>query len=222
MMLNTFMKKHPHFRTLLLFCLVIVAFGCKSKKPDKEQIRDALTGYINAVSNNLGAESIKYIDSNTVRYYGQMIPLILKADSNTVSRLRIDQQLLVLVVRQTMPLGKIKSLNGASLFEYLVQIGMCEAGKGLDKYYFDIHVEKRDHGYILLIDSNNVSGVKFHFNREFGQWKIDIPSIASLITKSMWRNLIEESGKTEKEFVQQVVELSTGNRLNDSTWHPPH
>jgi hypothetical protein len=38
----------------------------------------------------------------------------------------------------------------------------------------------------------------------------------------MWRNLIEESGKTEKEFVQQVVELSTGNPLNDSTWHPPH
>ncbi len=212
------MKEYPTI--LLVIFLMQFTIACQNQKPDKEQIRDACNRYITAVAGNLGTESIKYIDSNTVNYYGQMIPLILRADSIIVSRLRLDQQLLVLVVRQTMPLNKIKELNGAKLFEYLVQIAMCESGKGLDKYYFDIHVEKKNHGYIQLVDSNNVPGVKFYFNREFGQWKIDIPSITSLITKSMWRKLIEESGKTEKEFVQQVVELSTGTPLNDSTWHP--
>jgi predicted unusual protein kinase regulating ubiquinone biosynthesis (AarF/ABC1/UbiB family) len=202
---------------LLLLLATITA--CHEGKPEKELIRDACNKYINAVSGNLGTESVKYIDSNTVNYYAQMIPLILKADSSTVARLRMDQRMLVLVIRQTMPVEKIKKLNGASLFEYLVQIGMCESGKGLDKYYFDIHVDKKNHGYIQLVDSNNVRGVVLQFNKEYDQWKIDIPAITALITNSMWRNLVEESGKTEKEFVEQVVELSTNMPLADSTWH---
>lgn len=214
---------HPKFYKpllLLLLPLWVSIPACHQGKPEKELIREACNKYINAVSGNLGAESVKYIDSNSVHYYAQMIPLILKADSNTVSRLRMDQRMLVLVIRQTMPIEKIKKLNGATLFEYLVQIGMCESGKGLDKYYMDIHVDKKNHGYIQLIDSNNVRGVMLQFNKEFDQWKIDLPAITSLITNSMWRTLVEESGKTEKEFVEQVVELSTNIPLADSTWRP--
>lgn len=213
------MEIKRHLTRSFVIILLLIISSCVDRGHEKIMVRQSLNRYLDAVSNNLGAESIKYIDSATINYYNSMLPVIIGADSITVEHLRFDQKLLVLMVRHTLPLSKVSQMTGATLFEYLVQTGQCE-GKGLEKYYFDVTLTDKSKARVQLIDSNNHAGIFIVLNKEYNVWKINLPSITTQISKKVWKDLIKETGMTERELILAALKLSDDKEPDNSIWHP--
>ncbi|MGB3179776.1 MAG: hypothetical protein WBB45_00190 [Cyclobacteriaceae bacterium] len=57
------------------------------------------------------------------------------------------------------------------------------------------------------------------FNKKDGDWRIDVTSMMSLAEKGM-EMMLQKSGKSRKEFVSQLIMITTQEQDVDSLWEP--
>lgn len=203
------------YRTCLL---VLFLSSCFDRKHEQKEIVNTWKAYRVAFSNNMGKECSRYIDSESVKYYDYLLTLVKTADSATVERLRMDQQLAVLQARHTMLPSQIALLNGKTFFESLVQQG--EGGGSNEMPDFEFLSVTPTHAEAQIVDSNGKRGLKIVFNKEDKIWKLNVPYISGQISKSSWEQLMKESGKTEHEFIYTILELTNHKKPSDNVWHP--
>ncbi len=201
---------------LLLIALFLLA-SCFDKNHERKEIIKTWNAYRSAFANNLGTECSKYIDSASVRYYDHLLTLVRSADSTTVDMLKMDQKLAVLLARHTLSESKIMHISGKELFEELVK--QSDGGKLSETLNFEYITLAPKHAEVRIIDTNGKKGLVVAFNKEFGVWKIDLVSISGQLSKSDWRELINESGRTEHDFVSALLELSNNVKPTNAVWH---
>ena len=59
----------------------------------------------------------------------------------------------------------------------------------------------------------------FEFHKENGTWKLDITSLFPLEIM-VFDKLIEDSGKSENEFLLPLVEAATSKKITPEIWLP--
>lgn len=197
---------------------ILFLSSCFDRKHEQKEIINTWKAYRIAFSNNMGKECSKYIDSESIRYYDYLLTLVRTADSETVERLRLDQQLAILQARHTMPPSQIALLNGKTFFESLVQ--QDEGGGSNETPSFEFLSLTPTHAEAEILDSNGKRGLKLIFNKENKIWKLNVPYISGQISKSSYEQMIKESGKTEHEFIYTILELANHKKPSNKVWHP--
>ncbi len=204
---------------IALTCFTLVS--CENRKQEQKEIKTVWKNYTEAVGNAMGAESVQYIDSTTVNYYAYILGLVKTADSLSVEGLRFDQKILVLSVRHITPASKIMQMNGRSFFAYCIQNHMC-GGNANDEYSLEVLSVKDGVAMTQLIDSNKHPGLKVKFVREDENWKINLTSTLVFVGGMGWKELIKETGKTERELLYLFIEKMNDTPPNNEIWHPLH
>ena len=207
---------------IVLTCIVLLFTpSCENRKQEQKEIKAVWKNYTEAVGNAMGAESVRYIDSPTINYYAYILGLVKTADSLTVEGLRFDQKILVLSIRHITPAGKIMQMTGRSFFAYCIQNHLC-GGNANDEYSLKILSVKDGVAMTQLIDSNKHPGLKVKFIKEDGNWKINLTSTLASVGEMGWKELIKESGKTERELLYLFIEKMNDTPPNNEIWHPLH
>ena len=220
-MMSLFQSKnaiHYLMRIFITGLLILFLTSCFDRKQEQRELIKTWKAYRLAFSNNMGKECSKYIDSESIKYYEYLLTLVRTADSATVERLRMDQQLAILLARHTMLPSQIALLNGKTFFESLVQQG--EGGGLNESNSFEFLSVNPTHAEAQIIDTNGARGLKVVFNKENKIWKLNVPFISGQISKTFWEQFVKESGKTEHELIYAVLELSNHQKPTNNVWHP--
>jgi hypothetical protein len=203
-----------------LFLLFLPVFGASILAQNNEDtlIRAVFEKYRSDLLNDRGTEAANEVDSRTINYYSNLLELTVNADSSKIETLSIMDKMSVLMMRLKIPKEELLSLSGKDLFIYSVDHGMV--GKS--------GIAKNSIGQITVSDNfasaplgmkGAPSEVRFEFHKENGSWKIDLTSIFPL-ADMVFNKLINDSGKSENEFLIPLVEAATGKRMTPGIWMP--
>lgn len=203
-----------------LFFLFLPVFGASLLAQNNEDtlIRAVFEKYRSDLLNDRGAEAVNEVDSRTINYYSNLLELTVNADSSKIETLSIMDKMSVLMMRLKIPKEELLSFSGRDLFVYSVDHGMV--GKS--------GIAKNSIGQITVSDNfasaplgmkGAPSEVRFEFHKENGSWKIDLTSIFPL-ADMVFNKLINDSGKSENEFLIPLVEAATGKRMTPEIWMP--
>src|SRR6266542_1557343 len=206
-------------KALLIFTMTWLIISCNGQtKDDAKDIKDCFAGYKSSILENKGDEAIKWVDKNTLNYYGKMLQLAISADSKTVSNLGILDKMTVLTVRHRIPKEEVLKMKGNSFFTYAINSGMVGKNSVMTLEIGDIEISGNLAKGQLVVNGQKAP-LYFQFNKENDKWKIDITSIfpASIIGL---KQVIKNNGLTENEFILNALRGLTGKEADVSIWKP--
>lgn len=211
------MRSTQHF---LLFVLIFITPVIYAQQQEEEAVRTAFDNYKSAILNDKGTEAVKYLDSRTMQYYGEMAELARSADSGSVNQLSSQDKFIVLSIRHRANREEVLNFTGESLLVYCLNNGMI--GKS--------SVAKNSIGEVT-INENFASGqflsngqktpLSFHFYKENGSWKIDLTSIFA-VADTAFEQMIAKSGMEENAFLLSLLEQLTRKKPGQEVWQPVH
>lgn len=205
----------------LISLMLFIVYSCFGQNAsDEKGIKDCFAGYKLSILESRGEEAIKWVDKNTLDYYESMLKLSIVADSSIVQILDFMDRFTVLTARHRIPKDELLKMDGNSFFVYAIDAGMVGKGGVTTVEIGEVTIDG-DTAKGQLVSNGQVSPLYFQFNKEDGQWKIDITSIfapsAAALTK-----MIKDSGQSETEFILQALQLLTGRSVDNSIWHPQY
>ena len=210
-------------RTILSLVFIFILSSCNNAEHERKEIHRVWDSYQQSLSLKMGSESIKYIDSASLNFYTYMLGVIRTADSNKVESLPVYQKILVLGIRQMGSTAYIRSMDGRSLFAYCVQTGLL--GSAVDeKSGFRIKNILGNTAYAEMVDSSGKAGLDLQLHKENGQWKVNLTTVYAKYADETWKIFIKQSGKTEREFIDTILDYLCGEKPRERTraeiWHP--
>ena len=196
--------------------------ACTSRQDEKKLILKTFGDYRRFTALRQGRKAVQCIDAASVQYYADLLPLILYADSATVRSLSYDKGIIVFAVRHTTPVAEVQQLNGKTLFEKLVKMGLVNSDQEewQKRYHLSVRMADDHNAEVEFLDTAGKAGVAFRFVKENDLWKLNIPSGLRFMPADVWSMLEEQSGLSRTELVAALVESLTGTRDTASVWQP--
>jgi hypothetical protein len=208
------MKQIPIF--LLIAIFPVISFGQSGN--DIQMIKNTFSNYKKSILASDGSEAVKWVDTKTVVYYGKMLQASLHADSAQVQNLGLMDKLIVLIVRHKVPKNEIEKMNGNEFFVYAINQGMVGKNSVMNIEIGEVKVNNNfANGQIM--SGGQKSPLFFQFNKEEGQWKIDITSLFPASTAGL-KKVISDNGMTENDFIFKTLEMLTGSAVGNEIWQP--
>lgn len=200
----------------LLAILFLFSTGLAQKKEVKK-VKKCFETYKSSILNDKGEKAVQQVDSRTIAYYTDILNKTIHADSAEVNALGIMDKLIVFSIRHRTEKEQILSFDGVSLLEYSIREGMVGknsvVNNSIGKVIIDGTFAK---GQMLVYGEE--TPVYFHFYKENDAWKLDLTSIFSL-GNAAFKNMQEESGKKENEFLLDILEMMTGRKPDATIWN---
>lgn len=181
-------------------------------------VRAVFEKYRSDLLNDRGSEAVKDVDSRTIRYYSDLLELTKTADSSKIETLSILDKMSVLIMRLKISREELLSFTGKELFIYSVNHGMVGKG-GVSRNSIGQITVDGNFASAQLVSKGAPSEIYFEFRKEEGIWKLDLTSIFPLTTM-VFDKLIQDSGKSENEFLSPLVEAASGQKVTSKTWQP--
>lgn len=189
-----------------------------AQSQEENQVRHAFDKYKKAILNDRGAEAVACVDSSTILYYNRMLDLARHADSATIENAGLFDKFMVLAIRQRTSREEIMRLDGRGLLQFAIESGMVGknsvAGNSIGAVEIDRHFAKGQ-----LVTNGETTDVYFDFNKENGQWKIDITSVFE-ISEKVIREMYLQSGQSENEYLISLLEMVSGSKAGPEIWLP--
>ena len=203
----------------LLCLLAAVQGGCKEGDSQEATfVRTCFEGYKEAILDQDGEAAVALVDGSTLKYYGKMRKLALEGSPTDVRQLSTIDKLMVLILRHRIPLEDLTEMTAESLFVYAVDEGWIGRESVINNELGDIKVSGTN-ATGVHISAGNESPFKWIFRKENGKWKIDITSIMPIADQA-FKQLIQENGLSEDDFLFSILESVSGEKVPDSIWEP--
>ena len=206
------MKKTLTILTLLITWTVFT-YGQKS---EEELVRKSFDNYKSAILNDKGEEAVRYVDSRTIKYYGNILELVKTADSTKIESLSILDKLMVFIIRHRATKQDILSFDGKALLIYAIQNGMVGKNSVAKNTIGDVTIDK-SFAKGQFIANGNKAPFYFNFYYEEKQWKLDLTSIFP-ISITAFQKMVEESEQDENEYLFSLLEMITGKKPDNEIW----
>jgi len=198
-----------------LLTLTISTYGQKS---EEKLVRKSFDNYKSAILNDKGEEAVKFVDARTIKYYSNILELVKTADSAKVESLSILDKLLVFSIRHRTSKDDVLSFDGLALLTYAIKSGMVGKNSVANTSIGEVTIDN-SFAKGQLIAKGNKSPYFFQFYKEEKQWKIDLTSLFSISTTA-FKNMANESGQPESEYIFSLLEMISGNKPNAQIWQP--
>lgn len=210
------MRVQPWVYVCILF--QIVSFSSYAGSKDAEDIKQVYEKYRYSILNDDGKQAFLCVDSRTKKYYGQLLQWALKDDSTTLEQHSLVDKFTVLAIRAKASKEEILSFDSSGLFIYAVNHGMV--GKnGVANQKIAEPVMDSTFAKTNLIVNEKESSIALHYYKEENEWKIDITHLLPMASASL-RNMVDESGMTENEFIMDLLRILEGHTPKASIWLP--
>jgi hypothetical protein len=206
------MKKISHVLILLLF----VTSACFAQKKEQQAVIQAFENYKSSILEDRGEEAVKYVDSRTIEYYGDILELVKTADSTKISSLSLLDKLMVFSVRHRTSKENILSFDGKQLLVYAIKSGMVGKSSVANNSLGDVLVDN-DFAKAQFVNNGKATPFYFHFYKEQQQWKMDLTSIFD-ISNMAFSKVREQSGQAENEYLFTLLEMITGKKVGPEIW----
>jgi hypothetical protein len=204
-------------KQLLLPALLLSVTICASaQKVEVKLVKKAFDGYKTSILNDRGEEAVKYVDSRTIKYYGDILELVKSADSTKIETLNILDKLMVFSIRHRTSKEDILSFNGEKLLVYAIKSGMVGKNSVANNSIGDVTVDGSFAKGQLVVNSQ-AAPFYFNFYKEEQQWKLDITALFPVSTKA-FKKMADESGQPENDFLFTILESLTGRKPGKEIW----
>jgi hypothetical protein len=208
-------------RTQLIAPMVFLfLLGCTAKKEQQDdvaEIRNVYGAYMKALQHGDGARAAELADARTVEYYRGILDLARHADSTKVAGLDLLDRILVLGLRANSDRKELRHME----VREAMMIGSGSAMIGQDEMarmdLGTVSIEG-DHASAPLTMYGFPLPASFHFNRENGQWKVDVTELFSF-SRMAFEELARQGEGTDTAWIMELIGEPRGGSL-DSLWHP--
>ncbi len=201
---------------LLLLCGAALTAQSAGEANDEQLVRECFAGYKSAILKDKGLKAVEYVDSQTLKYYQDMLDKAKSADSVEVNGMNIMDKLMVFSVRHRTSRKDILKFDGKELLVYSIKEGMVGKNSVENNKIGRVEVEG-DFAKGQLVTNGSAVPMYFHFYKEQGYWKIDLTSIFP-IAMDVFQKMSDESGLDENEYLLLLLELTTGEKPTAKIW----
>ncbi len=111
---------------LLLLCRAALTAQSTGQTNDEQLVRECFAGYKSAILNDKDSKVVEYVDSQTLRYYQDILDKAQSADSLEVNRMNIMDKLMVFSIRHRASRKDLLKFAGKELFVYSIKEGVVE------------------------------------------------------------------------------------------------
>lgn len=198
---------------------VVLGFGCAGSAADQKGVRDCFTSYRDAILNQRGSEAVEKVNQATLDYYERVRGLALSAPEQEVRNLSTIDKMMVLLLRHRLPLDLLRGMNGRELFSYGVNRGWIGKEDVMEAELGTIRVSG-EQASAVYIKGGQRTPLKYQFTKEGGQWKIDLTTIMPAVNQAL-KQLIQQQGVSEEEFLFDILEAISGEKVSPQIWQPP-
>ena len=204
-------------RTILIACLALIVSACSQESAEAEHaIRTTYDKYAQAILERRGADAVKLLDQNTIDYYGQLLNLARSGAEKEVRARSVADKVTTLLLRHRVSSEKLAAMSPHSVFVFIVDSGSINRNAETNNELGHV-VVSGDHATGVFVAQGIASQHKYRFSREDGEWKLDLTSLLTAANVAM-RRVVEQSGKSEDDFVVQIVELTSGTSVSEDIW----
>lgn len=205
-------------KILGIVCLLLAVHVSHGQRRQEKGVKKSFDAYKSALLKDKGEEAVKYVDSRTIQYYGNMLEHVKNADSSTVETLSILDKLMVLAIRHRTSKSDILSFEGTSLLVYAITSGMVGKNSVANNSIGEVLIEQ-DFAKAQLIANGQKAPFYFHFYNEDDLWKIDLTALFPISTVA-FQKMADDSGENENDFLFAILENITGNKPGPEIWQP--
>ena len=198
--------------------LLLSPFCTFGQKIEVKAVRASFDNYKQAILNERGEEAVQYVDSRTIKYYGEVLDKVQHADSATVNGLGLMDKVMVFSVRHRTTKEEIMSFDGKSLLVYAIKSGMVGKNSVVNSSIGEVTIEGT-FAKGQYVSNGQKAPFNFNFYKEDNAWKVDLTSVFPT-TNMVFRKLVDESGQTENDFLFSILETLTGKMPGDEIWIP--
>jgi hypothetical protein len=205
-------------KQILLYSLVIITVTSYAQKDEVDLVKKTFSSYKKSILEGKGSEAAKWVDGKTLAYYESMLKISLYSDSSEVQKLGLMDKLIVLSVRHRIPKSELAGMTGKDFFSYSVDKGMVGKNSVMTLEIGEVKVSDNfANGEVLA--NGQKAPLFFQFNKEEGQWKLDLTSLFPATTAAL-KKVLTDNGMTENDFVFKSLEMITGKPVGNVVWHP--
>lgn len=203
-------------RISIIAVLLAIVF-LQSCKSDEKGILKAFNGYKEGVVAADGVETEKYINQKTKEHYIRMFEMSITADSAEVAQESLMNKLFILSSRAKISKEVLLQLKPEEFFGFALENGLIgrETVNNLDLGVIEVDGKT---GKGELISNGNNTGFHFTFDKEDGDWKIDLTEMLK-VSESAMKTLMEYRRMSEADFIKETFATAPGNPGNE-IWHP--
>lgn len=203
-------------RTITLIFFFILTFSVFGQVSDEELVRKSFDNYSKSLLDNNEEDVIKFVDSRTIKYYSDILDLVINADSTKVEALSLIDKMMVLTIRHRVSKENILSFNGEKLLIYAIKNGMIDKSGAANISIGKVSIDN-DFAKGQLISYGQESPYFLHFYKE-GQWKFDLTSTFPIAIPVL-QKMADELGGSNK-FIFAALKQLTGKSPSHDIWDP--
>ncbi|MEM6552231.1 MAG: hypothetical protein AAF750_08900 [Planctomycetota bacterium] len=216
-------------KTCQMFVAVMIGLaGCSPEAeqvsavvPDPElvAVRQAFTAYKTAILNDDGDAAYALVDQNTRDWYAASLDRALTWDRQRVMQLGIMDKLQVFTIRHRIPRDELLQMTAESLFTHATDQGWVgkNSVSGLELGSIQVDGDFATGG---IRNKGQDTPLKFHFYKEYGDWRIDLTENNKLADTALGLQ-VQKSGRTEMDYIFRVLEATSGRAVTADVWTPP-
>jgi|GEM_PF-6639106 len=203
---------------VIAITLVIGFQSCTSFTPENE-VKKTYTNYVRAVSSLKGEEVIPLIDSASIAHFETIRDLALNADSSSVYRLNLMDQIDVLCLRANYTRSELEELSGQDIVvQNVEQMNPMHVNPSLLKIE-RVVISGDDAAAQVSYDQTAFTGAGVYFSKENGVWKVDLKSL-----RQLWNKIavvvLKSQGMNTEQFVSTFFDKALGREFDAKYWHP--
>lgn len=108
------------------------------------------------------------------------------------------------------------AMSGNDLFVYAIKNGMVGKNSVVNNTIGEVLINGMFAKGQLLVKGKKAP-LYFHFYKETDQWKLDLTSLFPA-SNLLFKQMVEESGETENEYLFSLLEMLTGKKPGQQIW----
>ncbi len=194
--------------------LLMISTICFAQTNEIEAVKLAYKNYAGAILIRDGDEAVKYIDKNAIIYYARILNWSRYADSATVSKLSLIDKFSVLLIRAKISKTEIMSLDGRSLYAFLIN------SIGSKPIQIKDVVVEGNTAKVQIGEDIQPSSYFTLFHKEEGEWKVDPIALFPQSEQYLKQMVAKSFGGDENSFCVMVAGMSTGKKPGREIWQP--
>jgi hypothetical protein len=200
----------------LLLAIWFVLFGFAVVSAQTDRIKKTLVDYSVALKNLKGKKAASLVDSATIAFYDNLRMLSLYATQEELATHSLLDRLTILSIRIAMSANDLEKMEGKVFFARMIDNGL--GSNIFSDYLASIQVDGNTAmGYLESIEDRD--SPHFVFNKENGQWKINLVSHLPIINMLLV-SIQSGSGRNENDFMLFRLKQPNGEKADNSIWEP--